>query len=213
MTDPTIAELALAELTLGEYGGLRSEYFMATAGTIREYLYTEGANQARFTTRFRAFIVEYFPQAFEMGLVDGGGAMPLEPDELDWLNSRIEQERGHASVLFVKLKELKTLAKEEGTGVFEGVPEAHGEGYCRTLDAIYSEGKIRGAKNKMLTFGGKSGQESCPECHKLMGQRHRAKWWVAKGLIPGQPGNTNFTCGGWQCEHTLFDDFGEIFRV
>ena len=213
MTDATVFDLALAQLSIGDYAPIRSEYYMATAGTIREYLYTKGANTLRFTQRFRAFIAEYLPMAFNQGYTDGGGEPPVEPEDADWLSAKIDGEKTYAAILFAQLKELKTLAEEEGDSVFEGVPERHADGYCRTLDGVYSEGKIRGAKNKMLTFGGRSGRESCPDCQRLMGQRHRAKWWKAKGLIPGQPGNRNFSCGGWQCEHVLFDDRGEIYNV
>jgi len=213
MTDATVFDLALAKLSIGEYAPIRSEYYMAVAGTIREYLYTDGANTLQYTQRFRAFISQYFPLAFEQGYIDGGSEMPAEPDDADWLSSRIDNERTFAAMLFQQLKELKTLAKEEGREVFDGVPEKHADGYVKTLDAVYSEAKVRGAKNQMLTFGGRSGRESCPDCQKLMGKRHRAKWWKAKGLIPGIPGNTNFECGGWQCEHILFNDKGEVFNV
>jgi hypothetical protein len=81
------------------------------------------------------------------------------------------------------------------------------EGYANRLDGLYAEAKTRAAGNKMLTFDGSDGKESCPECKKMKGKRHRAKWWVENGLIPG-PGNTNYTCNGFNCEHRLYDDEG-----
>ena len=113
-------------------------------------------------------------------------------------------------MLFQQLKELKALAKIDGYQILEGVAEQRAEGYARTLDGIYSEGKIRGAKNKMLTFGGDDGEESCKTCQKYKGQRHRASWWVKRDLIIYR-GNMNYECGCWQCQHYFFDDSGNVY--
>jgi hypothetical protein len=209
----TVFDLAIAQLTLGEYANIRYTYKSIIQGTITEYFYTDNVSITRFRNVWRKAVQEAFYPAFEMGLVDGGGESPAVEDDLAWINAKADAERGFVDELFQRLKELKKLAAEEGRGVLEGVAEARSEGYARTLDGVYSEGKIRGAKNQMLTFGGSDGFESCRTCQRLKGQRHRASWWKSKGLIPGQPGNDNYDCGGYQCQHILFNDKGEIFNV
>jgi len=114
--------------------------------------------------------------------------------------------------LFQRLKDLKKQVAEEGAGILSGVANKRSEGYARALDGVYSEGKIRGAKNIMLTFGGPDGNESCKTCQKLKGKRHRASWWKNHGLTIYR-GNDNYECGCWQCEHFLFDDKGNVYTL
>jgi hypothetical protein len=209
----SVFDLALVLLSIGDYAPIRSAYSFEIAGIVREYLYTEGNPRVtRFQSLFKRAITEAFYPAFDQGLIDGGGEAPAQGDDLEWLNAKVAAEHGYAESLFQSLKELKKQSEEEGVGIFEGVPEARAEGYAKTLDGIYSEGKIRGAGNQMLTFGGKDGKESCGTCQKLNGQRHKASWWIGHDLVPYQ-GNANLDCGGWQCEHILFNDKGEVFRV
>lgn len=218
-----IVDLAIAQLAIGDYAPIRSEYWLTLAGTIREYLYTDGVRITKFRNDYRKAIQQAFYPAFEQGLTDGGGEVPATGDDLAWINAKADAERGFADALFQSLKELKDAqkaenaeAKEEGRlreNLFEGVPERRADGYARTLDGIYGEGKIRGAKDQMLTFGGSDGMESCATCQKLKGVSHRASWWVKHRLIPGQPGNDSYDCGGFQCQHILYNQKGEIFNV
>ena len=208
-----IFDLMVVKLALGDYAQTRFEYSATIQGIVREYLYSDNVRITRFRNDFKKAILQAFYPAFEIGLSDGGGEPPATGDDLAWINAKADAEFGYTDSLFQYLKELKQQAQEEGLQILSGVAEEKGEGYARTLDAVYGEGKVRGAKNKMLTFGGRSGIESCPECIKLMGKRHKASWWIAHGLVPGQPGNTNFSCAGYRCEHFLYDDRGEIFNV
>jgi hypothetical protein len=86
-------------------------------------------------------------------------------------------------------------------------------GYAATLDGIYGQGKLRSRKNVILTFTGPNGspdyacQKNNGTCVRLYGKRHSAKYIISRDLIP-YPGNTNFTCGAWACEHFWQDDSG-----
>jgi hypothetical protein len=103
------------------------------------------------------------------------------------------------------------LTKDEAFGI----ANQKADNYSVTLESVYNEAKTRGGKNIMLTFGGKDGHAPdfpCPTCRRLKGQRHRAKWFVTRGLIP-HPGNTNYECGCWACQHYLYDDNGKVFTV
>jgi len=219
----TVFDLALAQLALGDYAPIRYVYTATISGLINDYLYSDNVKVTTYQNAFKRAIQEAFYPAFEQGLEDGGGEVPAQGDDLAWVNAKAEAERGFSDMLWQQLKELKAeqraedeAAKKENRqaeNLFAGVGDARAAGYARTLDAVYSEGKIRGAKNQMLTFGGSDGEESCDTCQKLKGARHRASWWKNHGLIPGQPGNSQYECGGFRCQHVLFSDKGEIFTV
>lgn len=183
----------------GEYSAIRLNYFILTYQAVYEYL-TSSRPVTSFRNAMSQAVVEAFGGAVDLGYQEGGAELPLDDDTLAWLNGEVDRELGFVSDLFSRLRD-----------EFEGDPDteatARAEGYANRLDAIYSEAKTRAAKNKMLTFNGDDGKESCPECKKMKGQRHRASWWIKHGLIPG-PGNTNYTCNGYNCEHRLYDDDG-----
>ena len=81
------------------------------------------------------------------------------------------------------------------------------DAYARTLDGVLAEGRLRGAKNKMLTMVGTDGKVSCSDCQRLKGQRYSARKWIRLG-IPGVPGN-GYECQGHRCRHYLETDEGE----
>lgn len=45
-------------------------------------------------------------------------------------------------------------------------------------------------------------------CDNLNGMRMPLSWFAERGYVPGQPGSTTLTCGGWRCACGLFDDSG-----
>lgn len=199
--------LTVAELAVGDYAPIRSAYAIEIAGIMTEYLLTDKARVTKYVSQFKRAIQEAFYPAFDQGLIDGGGEPPAEGDDLAWINAKVEAEHGYVEMLFQQLKDLRA----EGQDAWAGEPERRAEGYARTLDGVYSEGKIRAKKDVMLTFDGTDGQESCPECTKWKGKRHKASFWLKRGLIPGQPGNPAFSCHGYNCQHYLFTDQGEIY--
>lgn len=210
MHDATI--LAAAEFDLNDYAPIRQAYEMTVAGVITEYLYTDKARITGFKGQIKREMIESFTLAFDQGYADGGGdPQEKERDDDAWLTAKMNAEIGYIDQLFQQLKELKDEAKEDPT-VLDGEAQRRAEGYARTLDGVYSEGKVRGGKNVMLTFGGEDGDENCNTCKKLKGKRHRAKWWVKRGLTIFR-GNQNYECGCWQCWHFLFDDTGKVWTL
>jgi len=103
--------------------------------------------------------------------------------------------------MFIALKDLRGTVDpdEEAT--------RRADGYTDTLGAVYGEGKLRGDKNKMYTFVGDDGEESCATCQRLKGKRMKAKKIIADGMIP-RPGNEHFDCKGYKCQHYWEDDDG-----
>lgn len=200
----------IVALAIGDYAPIRATYKYSIASTIQEYLYSENVKVTRFKSQFKRAISESFYPAFDQGYVDGGSELPIEPDDTDYVNSRVDGEYGFVDTLFQQLRDLKKQVAEEGTGILQGVAESRAEGYARTLDGIYSQGKVRGGKNKMLTFGGTDGKESCKTCQKLKSQRHKASWWKNHGLILYR-GNDRYECGVYECQHYLYDDEGHVY--
>lgn len=71
-------------------------------------------------------------------------------------------------------------------------------------------GKLAALGNIMLTFDGDDGEESCDDCQRYKGQRHRRNWWAERGLL-ARNGNENFECGRWEnCHHEFRDDKGAV---
>lgn len=194
-------------LSIGDYAPIRSEYFNRIQGAMLDYLFTDGVKVTRYKSSFKRAIVDCFWPAFEQGYSDGGSEPPIESDDLDWMNARVDQELGFLDVLFAGLKDFK---KDSTPQEYQNEAATRAENYCRSLDGIYSQGKARGAKNKMLIFGGQDGKESCGTCQKMKGQRHKASWWKNKGLLIYQ-GNDNYICGCWRCQHYLYDDQGQVY--
>lgn len=211
----TVFDLMVAQqvyaLSLGDYAPIREAYRLAIWGAVNEYLTTQNVRVTRFKNGLKREMLAGFTDAFNQGYGDGGGDIAeMLPEDGQWLTAKMNAEIGYIDSLFVALKELKAEAKEDPTAT-AGEADRRATGYTNTLDGVYAEGKLRGAGNKMLTFGGQDGNESCATCQRLKGARHGARWWVRHHLIPGQPGNDNYKCGGYQCEHFLYDDNGSLF--
>lgn len=215
MTDEQLADLnilSVAVKAVGDITSISAQYHDAITQAIVDY-FTGDRRRQDANADFRKATTNAFGDGFETGWIDGGGEMPIDDtDALDWLNARQEQEYGFVNILFAQMKDLKD---EKDFDYFSFATE-RADGYTATLNSVYAEGRLRASKNKMLTFTGTDGsadhicQSIGGTCVRLMGQRHRASWWVAHGLIPGS-GNNNYDCGGFNCQHILEADDGEQF--
>lgn len=198
---------------LGDMGATRANYNAAIVDALTMF----GANDSGMVPARNNFIramAAAFTDAFDTGYTDGGGELPAEDDDNAWLGAREDEEIGHITDLFFSLKE---LLKTPDFDYFSWATD-RADAYCDTLDGIYDQAKARGAANKMLTFAGEDGGPDSPcqknggTCVQLKDQRHRASWWISHDLIP-YPGNPNFSCGCWNCQHGLQDDNGEWFTT
>jgi hypothetical protein len=160
----------------------------------------EGASITTTRNAMKRAMIQAFGDAFDAGYVEGGGTLPVDDESLAWLEERLNQEALFIDGLFAEAKELRKI---EDYDWFAWASQ-RADGYTRTLREIHNQAKIFASGNIMLEFGGKDGKENCPTCHKLKGKRHKLSWWVARGLVPG-PGNMNYECAGYNCEHYLFN--------
>lgn len=190
---------------IGDYSSIRDRLYDAVYNAVHDFLSSNqqaGTGSRAMTTA----LAQAYIDAADTGYQDGGGTLPLDEDTAAWARAELEAQFGFADSLF---ETLKALRKE---GDFDAVAEAtaRAEGYSQSLDMLYSGAKLRGAGNIMLTFAGEDGAESCKDCSRYKGQRHRASWWVAHGAIPP---SRDFECKGYNCLHVLVTDDGKEFTI
>jgi hypothetical protein len=194
---PHLSEDTIKALGQASYEGVRATYWLAIYDAVQGYLTSEGR-----VTSFRASaqraMVEAFGSATDAAYVEGGGELPLDDDTLAWFNGRVSQETGFIDQLFDGLRE------KRGDVSAEAEAEARAEAYSRTLDGIFAEAKMRGSENITLEFGGDDGKESCPDCQRMKGKRHKISYILAHDLIP-KPGNNTYRCNGYNCDHYWFN--------
>ena len=210
--DPHVAAVAIR--AVGSYSATRDRYYSEIEKTIAQYLSGTGT-VALPKGHIKREMATAFVDAFETGWMETAGGDTYEPEseDISWLASRTSQELGFIDSLFVSMKEMRDSSTKEDpltSAEIYGYAADKAVMYSRTLDLVNAQGMLRGGKNVMLTFDGEDGKESCATCQKYKGQRHRAKWWVSRDLIPG-PGNTNYECNGYNCMHELQDDDGEMW--
>ena len=182
------------------------------SGALMEALhnYAEGRmGMVEARNDFRQTMTRSFSAALDAGYADGGG----DPDNMtaaaiDWLYQREQDETQNILELFRTLKEQLAIDPPVDIGSWISDRSA---GYVNTLQAVYSQGKVFGAGDKLLTFEGDDGAESCPDCQRMKGQTHPASWWIENDMIPGTPGTENYACHGYRCEHYLVDLAGNRF--
>lgn len=195
------------------YNAVRQTMWAEIYDAVWGYLNDGGSIVSARNTMKKA-VADAWVQAADIAYEDGGGTLPVDEDTLASVEADQSAQLSYVDALF---QNLKGLRKE---GDFDAIDEAfaRANGYADSLDGLYNYVKAAAAGNKMLTFDGQDGspdaicQSIGGTCVKLMGQRHRASWWISHDLIP-YPGNKNYDCGAWKCEHYLRDDNGDKFTV
>lgn len=185
----------------GELTAINKAYHDAIAGSLITYF--EGGSLPASRNAFKRATVEAFGDAFDLGWVLGGGTMPPDTSALEWFNARVDAELGYIDLLF---QDAKQLRKEEEFDILAWV-SARADGYINTLKEIYNNAYLRAMDNKMVTFDGDDGEESCDTCQKLKGKRHKISWFISHNYIP--PFGSGLDCAkGGHCQHFLRDDNG-----
>lgn len=113
------------------------------------------------------------------------------------------------------IRDMTAAQKEYVDGFAQAVMEAKSEAdlrpqidnrvimWSKSIRAAAMAGVNSAKANEVVIFSGQNGKENCDTCQSLMGARHRRSWFADRGLVPGVPGNLNYDCGGWNCEHFL----------
>jgi hypothetical protein len=200
---------AVLELTLAEYSEIRANYWARVYDAVYAYMASSDTITTHKNAMKKAVTEEYFSAA-ETAYQDGGGVLPMDTDTQEWFASRQAAELGYVDALF---QNLKMERAEEGADAIHSAFQ-HADAYAKTLDSVYANVKCMAAGNLMLTLVGEDGKPPkfpCPECKKYKGKTHRAKWWVAKNLVPGR--GSSYSCGGWNCSHVLITRDGRLFTI
>jgi hypothetical protein len=199
------AQMLAALKASGDYTSIRAEMSGEIHDAVYDYL-TGSGNVTAYRSAMALAVSAAYIAAADAGYQEGGGELPLDSDTAAWARGQLDAQLGFIDQLFESLRDLR----KEGDVNATAEALARANGYASSLDQLYSEAATRGAKNKMLTFVGSDGKESCKDCKRMKGQRHRASWWIEHDMVPG---SSAYECGGWQCEHYLETDDGERFTI
>ena len=191
--------------TLGSYPNVRKKYYEDVFTAVFDYLDSE-KSIASFKNSMMQALGSAFPSTGDIAWEDGGGSLPIDPEISAWIGAMQEAEIGYINVLF---QNLKSIRGSEDLKKFE-YATARATGYAETLDRIYNYVKVAAAGSQMLVFTGDDGDESCADCQKYKGKRHKAKWWVDHNAVPP---NRDFECKGYRCQHMLVDDSGRVWTL
>lgn len=188
------------------YDGIRTIMQSSIFGAIFGYL--SGGSFASQRLRMVTAVSRAYIETSEVGYQDGGGELPLDSDTAAWARARLNDQLAFVDQLFENLKDLR----RQGNFDAGQVATDRAEGYARSLDAFYSEAKMKGGENITLEFGGGDGKEGCRDCKRLKGKRHKISYILQHDLIP-RPGNDKFECHGYKCRHYWFNPkTGEEYR-
>ena len=188
-----------------EYDVIRAAYTDTLFEAFIGYASSGGA-VTKWKNAAKRAIVEAFPDAFNRAHEEAG-ADETDDDDEKWLTGRMNEELGHLDGVFAWLKQ----ARGEET-ITETDIEARVEQWAQGLDSVFSEALLRAKKNQSLEWHLGETEIHCETCARLNGQRHTAKWYLARYYIPGKPGAA-MDCGGWRCLCFLTDKSGETVTI
>lgn len=190
----------------GDLSGVNKKYHDAITKNLIAYF--EGGAIGTSRNAFKQAMINGFGDAYDLGWTDGGQALPVDDEALSWLEARLNQEVGYIDMLFQEAKELRKDTEFD----FFAWATARADGYTNTLKEIYNAARMRAMKDQMVTFEGDDGAESCDDCQKLKGKRHKISWFVARNYIP--PFGSGLECHkGGKCQHGLMDDKGNWVTI
>jgi hypothetical protein len=191
-----------------DYPGIRMSYVAEIGGIMSEYLGTDRARVTRYRNLYKQAVVNYFVEAFESGFVEGGGDLPYPSEDSGYIQDAMQREFGFIDGLFEKLRD---EFKKPGAP-YEDEIRDRSNGYARQLDGVYSQGLARGSRNVSVQFMGNDGNESCDTCGRLKGKWMRLHDVIDQGLMV-EPGNENYICKGFECQHYWIDRNGKIYTA
>jgi len=201
-------------MSADDYAAIRSSYGQALQGIMSEYLRTDGARVTRFRNMFKQAVVQAFPDTFDGGWEEGGGELPIDPEANSWLVDRQTQEWGYVDDLFAHLRD--DIKKGGDPSQFDGEIADRVEGYCSTLDGVRSTatamGKLSTGADPLVQFLGNSGRESCQTCVNMLGKWYKLSWVLDNDMLV-YPGNENYICNGYKCQHYWRDAKGKIYTT
>lgn len=189
-----------------EFKSINKEYHDAITRSLLSYF--EGSGVAEPRKEFKSAALLAMTDVFDLGWTDGGQELPIDEESMTWIEARINQEFGFIDMLF---EQIKALRKEADFDYFTWIT-ARADGYVNTLREVYNAGKLRAMDDIMVTFEGDDGAESCEDCQRLKGKKHKLSWFIARDYVP--PFGVGLECHvGKRCQHGLMDMKGKWVTV
>lgn len=201
---PYLNDRAVTFLKAG-YDSIRGDYWVTVYDAIEGYLIGTRPITS-FRNTMRRAMETAFRGAVNLGYEDAGGELPIDEDAQAWIDNEIGTERGNIGGLFTNLKK----NWERMDAIHEANSRA--DGYAGKLDSIYTQAKMMGAGNPILTWALGETEVHCDTCLSLAGTKHRAKWYIKNNYIPRMP-YASMSCGGHNCDCKLTDNNGNEYTL
>lgn len=155
----------------------------------------------------KALLRDVAPLAYTEGMREGGNTEPDAEDQqvideatADWLAGQREFVDSFAKDVAAAKKD-----KDKQAAILARI-----EAWVSSLRNFGEAGKLYALGNIFLTFDGEDGKESCEDCQRLKGQRHKRNWWSDRNLLE-RNGNQNYECKRFDpCHHSFFSDDGKV---
>lgn len=177
----------------------RLDFENSVEDIMSKALASNNYGRQQWATAMRKIIRYSCTRAYVDGLVNGGVLDgKLSESDQDTLTSHIANQSQYVTNL-----------GEEIFKTEDGISEAVADRkptlwFNKSVMPMYDAGQLSADGNRMMEFAGHDGEENCPTCKRLKGQRHRHQDWARKGLRPDAiEDSDNFECGLWECNHHL----------
>ena len=190
---------AFDKLSVKAIQATRLDFENSVADIMSKALASNNYGRQQWATAMRKIIRSACTRAYVDGLVEGGVLDGnLSESDQDILTSHIATQSQYVTNL--------------GDEIFkteDGISEAMADRkpslwFSKSVMPMYDAGQLSANGNRMMEFAGADGEENCPTCNRLKGQRHRHNDWARKGLRPDAVEDSdNFECGLWECKHHL----------
>ena len=155
----------------------------------------------QFSGRLRSLLELNIYRAYVDGLRDGGVDDDPSEDEQKEINALIADQGQYISGL------ADAIYKDEDTIISSAVAEQKpAMWFNKSVNPAYLAGLAAADGNSLYEWVYGNTEESCADCQKLNGQRHRMKDWTRKGLLPKVD---TLECKGFNCKCTLVKASGK----
>jgi len=168
---------------------------------VREYqntlenLVTDAGNglfnrrRSSFVQQMQTAIIDNGQSVYVEGLKEGGREPPeIEQADREAIDSWILSQTDNTGAFADDAMAVAKLEGDERT-------EARNAMLTRVrqwVESLAQLGRLAelnsSGDNMYLTYNGEDGEESCRQCQKYKGQRHKKSWWESRGLL-GRNGN------------------------
>lgn len=193
-----------------EIGTLVAGYRAAFAAALTAFLLKKKSSDDT-KQALRTAVLTFLIAAFLTGFKKSSGHEELNAEDRLWIDVRMAAEIGFTISLVDSLARIDASDMSEAEA--QALANERAAGYAATLIAVFNQGLLRGDRRIYLTMTGVDGIESCRTCQRLKGRRKPARWWIDNDMIPGEPGNPNYLCRGYRCQHYLIDDNGSRYTA